>query len=256
MHGTSVDLSSSRPVHMLGLLEEPVDLSCFAALKGEFEAEGLTQLELAAEVVWATRRQLDYLVKIGGCEAKSDIDFLRKIGVRSVVAPMIESPFAMSKYMGMLPEGAFDHVGVTIETLYAVERIEAILDAGAKLTNVTIGRSDLTASFGGTSTNSLETLEKTLVVARAAKARGLEVTMGGSVDGGTRALLRDGHELGELLDAVETRKIVMPIDKFLLDGVLEDSIKIECELLQMRIGPAHEAVSAMRDRSDKIRSRI
>jgi hypothetical protein len=241
---------------MLQNILQPVDLSRLAGLKGEFEAEGLTQQELAAEVVWASKRELDYLVKIGGCEAKSDIEFLQKLGVTSVVAPMIESPFAMSKYMGMLPNGAFDHVGVTIETFYAVERIEAILDAGTKLTNVTIGRSDLTASFGGKGTNSPETLEKTLVVARAAKTRGLEVTMGGSVDAGTRAFLRDGHELRDLIDAVETRKVVMPMEDFLEDGTLEDSIKVECELLQLRIQPLKSALGGMTSRCETIKARI
>ena len=58
------------------------------------------------------------------------MEYLRRIGVTSIVAPMIESPFAMEKYMEMLPAGAFHHIGVTIETFHAVERIEAILDAG------------------------------------------------------------------------------------------------------------------------------
>jgi 4-hydroxy-2-oxoheptanedioate aldolase len=233
-----------------------IDFSRFTSLKGEFEAEGLTSVELAGEVVWAARHGLDYLVKIGGCEAKSDIDYLQRIGVRSVVAPMIESGFAMAKYMSMLPEGAFDHIGVTIETYNAVDRIEEILDAGTKLTAVTIGRSDLTASFGGRSTNSPETLEKTLKVARAAKARGLEVTMGGSVDGATRALLRDGHPLATVIDAVETRKMVMPLASFLLSGTLEDGIEIELELLEMRMRPLKAALDAMTDRCEKIRSRV
>ena len=61
---------------------------------------------------------------------------------------MVESPFAMCKYQEMLPDGVFDHVGVTIETIDAVRRIDDILDAGDKLAQVTVGRSDLTGSFG------------------------------------------------------------------------------------------------------------
>lgn len=235
---------------------KPIDFTRFASLKGEFEAEGLNTVEMAAEAIWAARRGLDYLVKIGGCEAKSDVEYLQKLGIRSLVAPMIESPFAMSKYMGMLPDGAFDHIGVTIETFHAVDRIESILDAGTKLTAVTIGRSDLTASFGGTSTNSPETLEKTLKVARAAKARGLEVTVGGSVDARTRELMREGHPLAELIDAVETRKIVMPLDTFIAEGTLEDSIAAECELLQIRMQPLEVALNAMTKRHQSIQSRI
>lgn len=246
--------SDARPYEDVGPLS--IDFSRFASLKGEFEAEGLNRIELAAEAIWAARRGLAYLVKIGGCEAKSDIDYLQKLGIRSIVAPMIESPFAMSKYMGMLPDGAFDHVGVTIETFHAVDRIDAILDAGTKLTNVTIGRSDLTASFGGSSTNCAETLEKTLKVARSAKARGLEVTMGGSVDSKTREILRAGHELATLLDAVETRKIVMTLPMFMQDGTFEDSIRAECELLDIRMRPLEASLNAMRKRRASIQSRL
>jgi HpcH/HpaI aldolase/citrate lyase family protein len=249
-----VNPDGARPLEDVEPLS--IDFSRFASLKGEFEAEGLNSIEMAAEAIWAARRGLDYLVKIGGCEAKSDVEYLQKLGIRSLVAPMIESPFAMSKYMGMLPDGAFDHVGVTIETFHAVDRIEEILEAGTKLTNVTIGRSDLTASFGGSSTNCPETLEKTLKVARSAKARGLEVTMGGSVDAKTREIMREGHELASLLDAVETRKIVMRIDRFMEDGTFEDSIKAECELLEIRMRPLQVSLDAMSKRHSSIQSRL
>ncbi|HEY1142778.1 MAG TPA: aldolase/citrate lyase family protein [Sphingomicrobium sp.] len=256
MSGTLVRKQGARPISALEALLPSIDFTRFASLKGEFEAEGLTAIELAGEVIWAARHGLDYLVKIGGCEAKSDIDYLQRLGVRSVVAPMIESGFAMSKYMGMLPNGAFDHVGVTIETVHAVDRIEEILDAGTKLTAVTIGRSDLTASFGGSGTNCPETLEKTLRVATAARARGLEVTMGGSVDTRTRELMREGHPLSEVIDAVETRKVVMPIATFIEDGTLEDSITVESALLDIRMQPLRVSLDAMQDRFEKIRSRI
>ena len=251
-----INTAGARPYSFADAATRPIDFTRFSSLKGEFEAEGLNPVELAAEAIWAARRGLDYLVKIGGCEAKADVDYLIKLGIRSVVAPMIESRFAMSKYMDMLPDGVFNHVAVTIETFHAVERIEEILDAGAKLTGVTIGRSDLTASFGGSGTNSPETLKKTLKVARAAKARGLEVTMGGSVDARTRELLREGDPLGNIIDAVETRKVVIPIARFIEDGTFEDSIAAECELLEIRMRPLQAGINSMSDRLRAIQSRI
>ena len=47
-----------------------MDFSGIVALKGEFEAEGLSQGSVAAESLFAARHGLPYLVKIGGCEAK------------------------------------------------------------------------------------------------------------------------------------------------------------------------------------------
>ena len=48
-----------------------IDFNYFISLKGEFEAEGLGRDDLAAESLFAARNGLDYLVKIGGCEAKA-----------------------------------------------------------------------------------------------------------------------------------------------------------------------------------------
>jgi citrate lyase beta subunit len=233
-----------------------LDFSRVARLKGEFEAEGLTRDTLAGEVAFAARHGVGYLVKIGGCEAKADIRFLQQIGVRDVVAPMIESGFAMSKYMAMLPDGAFDHVGVTVETRHAVERIEDLLDAGTKLTEVTIGRTDLTASFGGNGVENEETMGMVKTVARAAAKRGLPTTMGGSVSAATRAMLREDGELRELITAVETRKCVMKVDHFLEDEALADAFAIETALLEMQAQHHGTIARAADQRLTQIRARM
>lgn len=233
-----------------------MNLSRIVSLKGEFEAEGLSRDTLAAEAAWAARKGLPYLVKIGGCEAKSDMRFLMMQGIDSIVAPMIESAFAMSKYQQMLPEGAFKHVGVTIETISAVERIESILDAGVKLTEVTVGRSDLTASFGGSSVNSPETLEMVKTVARAARVRGLKTTMGGTINADTIKVLSQDSELRDLIASVETRKCVMPVEKFLEPGALEDAFAVESALLEMQIAAYGAIGDSARARSVALRERL
>lgn len=233
-----------------------MDLSYFISLKGEFEAEGLPRDTVAAEAAFAAQNGLPYLVKIGGCEAKSDMRFCSQVGIRSIVAPMIESAFAMSKYMQMLDRDAFDHAGVTIETVTAVDRIEAILDAGTALTDVTVGRTDLTASYDGPGVDSDETVAMVKTVLKAARARGLGTTMGGSVGAGTLALLRRDEELRELLDHVETRKCIMPVDQFLRDGALDAAFAVECALLdrqQAFHGAIHQAASS---RVTQIRARV
>ena len=233
-----------------------MNLSKIIALKGEFEAEGLSRNVLAAEVLFAGRNGLPYLVKIGGCEAKSDMRFLLQIGVRRIVAPMIESAFAMRKYMEMLPDGAFDHVGVTIETANAVERIEEILEAGHKLTEVTVGRTDLTASFGGTGVDSPETIGMVKAVARAAHKRGLHTTMGGSVSAQTRQLLSNDAELRELVTCVETRKCVMRIADFIQNGALSAAFEVEAQLLEMQAAFHGGIAQAASDRTAQIRARL
>ena len=233
-----------------------MNFSRIISLKGEFEAEGLTRDSVAAEAAWAARHGVPYLVKIGGCEAKSDMRFLMIQGIESIIAPMIESAFAMQKYQEMLPDGAFEHVGVTIETITAVERIEAILDAGIKLTEVTVGRSDLTASFGGSGVNCPETISMVKTVARAARARGLKTTMGGTVNAETLNLLQVDDELRDLIASVETRKCVMPVEKFLEPESLMDAFAVETALLDMQIASYGEISNAAQARASVLRERL
>ncbi len=228
----------------------------FLSLKGEFEAEGLTREEVAVEALYARRNAVAYLIKIGGCEAKSDVDYLLRLGVDGVVAPMIESPFAMEKYMGILPAQGFASVGVTIETSDAVDRVEAILEAGTRLTSVTIGRSDLTASFRGDGVDAPATIALVKRVAAAAHRRGLEVTMGGGISAQTRRLLRDDAELAGAIAAVETRKVVIAVDRFLTDGVLEAAIDVELELLALHGAPLAAAAARSQGRITQLRTRL
>ncbi|MES2492723.1 MAG: aldolase/citrate lyase family protein [Pseudomonadota bacterium] len=233
-----------------------MDLSRIISLKGEFEAEGLTRETIAAEAAFAARNGLPYLVKIGGCEAKSDLRFLMQQGIRSVVAPMIESAFAMRKYMEMVPDRAFDHVGVTIETIDAVRNIEAILDAGIKLKEVTVGRTDLTASYGGAHVDCDETIAMVKAVGKAAHDRGLGLTMGGSINAKTVALLKVDEELRALVASVETRKCVMPVARFLEDGALADAFAIEEALLGLQLDFHGAIADAARARVDALRARL
>jgi len=69
------------------------------AIKAEFEAEGfrLDELIMLNEVVF--RADMDLIIKIGGCEAVRDLDQCKLLGTHGIMASMIETPFAMEKYI-------------------------------------------------------------------------------------------------------------------------------------------------------------
>jgi citrate lyase beta subunit len=232
-----------------------IDFKRFASLKGEFEAEGLTRQDVAAEALFAARHGLDYLVKIGGCEAKGDIHYLADLGITSVVAPMVESGFAMQKYMEMLPAETFEHVGVTIETITAIANIDDIVRQGRMLTELTIGRTDLTASWGGDGVESPRTISMVKTAAKAAHTAGLKVTMGGSVSKRTRELLLQDGELRELLDYIETRKAVMSVEQFLDEATLGHAQQLEEVLLRRRARESERTLPAVSARLSALTKR-
>jgi hypothetical protein len=80
--------------------------------------------------------------------------------------------------------------------------------------------------------------------------------MGGGVNAKTRELLRKDDQLAELINWVETRKVIMPLGFFVEDGTLEEAIKVELELLTLRTGSLEKTVASASGRVAQIRARV
>ena len=140
--------------HMLDVLRELKDEYGVKAVKAEFEAEGsrLDELIMLNEVVF--RADMDLFIKIGGCEAVRDMDQSKLLGATGIMAPMIETPFAMRKFKGAANKVYKEEIDsidwiINAETKTCRENFDDILKEGEGfLDSVTIGRDDLTLSMG------------------------------------------------------------------------------------------------------------
>lgn len=224
---------------MLDVLKELKNNYGAIAIKAEFEAEGsrLDELIMLNEVVF--RADMDMFIKIGGCEAMRDLDQCKLLGASGIMAPMIETPFAMQKFVGAAKKAYKDRVNsiewiINTETKTCLDNFDDILIAGKDFLNtIAIGRVDLTSSFGLTraDANGDFILEKSVNFAKKAKAANLRVGVGGAVSLDSVEFF---SEMGSLLDKFETRKVVfkMNSDKKLLKNGLVLAMEFELLYLQ------------------------
>ena len=129
-------------------LKEEYDLR---GVKAEFEAEGSSFRDLVRLRRITDKLSIPLYLKIGGVEALRDVKDSLEIGVDGLIAPMVESAFALKKFLDGVASIYKDtdvHLSVNIETQKGIESLEKILDLGkGRIDNITIGRTDLSSSY-------------------------------------------------------------------------------------------------------------
>ena len=149
----SCDLENLRLniIESLGRLKNDYGV---VSIKAEFEAEGSRKDELIMlHDLIKSVGELGLIIKIGGCEAVHDLDQCKLLSADGVMAPMIETPFAMKKFKNAFHKVYGENTQVeriiNAETKTCLHYFDDILEEGKDfLTGVTVGRSDLSASMG------------------------------------------------------------------------------------------------------------
>ncbi len=192
-------------------------------VKMEFEAEGTRLYEAMCLKKIASAAELGLVFKIGGPEAVTDMFYAQNLGVSGVIAPMVESGYAMRKYLEAIqkyfPEDLRKtvHFGVNIETHQAYKQLDDILSQKLihLIDTVTLGRVDMAGSLNiaRSDLNSEKILEIALdMFARVKKKGGFRTTMGGGIAKESLPFIKKLVDK-KLLDRVETRKIVFDLSK-------------------------------------------
>lgn len=235
---------NKKESEMLSILKQLRDECGAVSVKAEFEAEGTRVDELLRLADLARKADLKIALKIGGCEAIRDLLDCQQFGAEYVIAPMIETSYALQKFIDAKNKVFSKEQKIhteflfNIETISAYENINEILSLASQkdgLDGVVFGRVDFAGSLGETRdiVNSERLNNYICETARLCKKNQLDLVVGGAVSIESIGALQDIHQIH--LDRFETRKVVFESDaltsKNLIFG-LEKTIYFELLWLQ------------------------
>lgn len=246
---------------LIGKINELKKLNMIA-FKHSFEDEGIRELDLLQALVLSRESRIPLAVKIGGCEAISDIDKCVDYGVHTVVAPMIESSFALEKFLQYGRQYKDLRLFINIESKLGYTNIENILNAFIRsyLTGVTVGRSDLSKSYGLDKdyVDSKGISEKVKQILQACKDKKLITNMGGSITKHSIPLIMEYYTLG-ILNRIETRNVVFNLsDKTIknLDECIERALDFEISWMEYKYKLYNKIALNHKNRLDTITKRL
>ncbi len=202
-------------LQLVDLLKDLKENHSLSAIKAEFEAEGSRLEEVMRLKDVISKAGLNLNIKVGGCEAIRDMIDAGNLGVQRIIGPMVETPYALQKFIGaakLVYGESLEQMEllINIETETSYNNFNAMLEVPEikHLSGIVIGRSDLVGSMGmkEDQINSKKVLDMCLELASKAKAKNLQVVVGGGVTAQSIDFVSafpEGH-----LDRFETRKVI------------------------------------------------
>jgi hypothetical protein len=214
------------------------------AIKQSLEDEGASfkDIEIMRAITKAAKINLN--VKIGGCEAKNDIFFCKKINTNSIVAPMVESKYALKKFIQCVGKKTNISLLVNLETDLSLLNLNSMI--GSKyfqfLNGIVIGRSDLAGSLDleKKDVNSNKIFNKVknsfLKIKKFSKKK-MIFKMGGSITPKSIKFIEKLYNR-KLLHRIETRNVEIKLSKNTikkLDQIISKAFEFELEWLKYQL---------------------
>jgi hypothetical protein len=225
---------------MLDILKQGKNEFGYNAVKAEYEAEGTRVDELLRLVELARKADLKIGLKIGGCEAMRDLMEIKQIGVDYIIAPMVETPYALWKFIDAknkifnAEEQKDTSFFTNLETITGYDNLPGMIERATQANGtqgLVFGRVDFVMSMGG---NGREDINKDYVTdmvlktAQACKDANLELVMGGGISIDAISAVRQIKAVH--LNRYETRKIIFEGDAINLpnaDKALLSAVQFE-----------------------------
>jgi 4-hydroxy-2-oxoheptanedioate aldolase len=205
---------NTREFKCTKILTDLIENEGLVGIKTSFEDEGASFNETIRLKEICNQSKTKVTLKIGGPEAIRDLKDSTVIGVKGLVAPMVESEFGLKKFIQAakthIPEDTLSSVqlNINVETITAVQNVEKMLATveASELYGVTVGRVDLVSSMNKDRNyvNSDEVYKLVRGVFVKVKEKGLKACLGGAVSTDSLDFLKKLHSEG-LLDKFETR---------------------------------------------------
>ena len=183
-------------------------------------------------------------VKIGGCEAKNDINFCKEIKVDSIIAPMVESTYALKKFTQYADLDKNCSHFFMLETLLSFKNIVDMLNSNSikSIDGIIVGRSDFAGSLGYKKdrVNSdliFKKIENYLIKIKKKNKKKFIFKMGGSMSEKSKKFASKLFNKN-LLHFIETRNIEIKLSKKSLknfDLIIPKAFKFEMLWLKYKL---------------------
>ena len=209
------------------------------SVKAEFEAEGTRTDELLRLIDLARRADLKVGLKIGGCEAVRDLIESKQFGVEYIIAPMVETPYALKKFIEaknkVYTKEQQEHTDFlfnleTITTFNAIDELVQVAKAEDGVEGVVFGRVDFAGSnnLSRSSIDADDVTKYIIAAGQACKINSLDFVVGGAVSVDSLVELRKIRAMH--LTRFETRKVIFAaeaLDNLEIKKGLEETVYFE-----------------------------
>lgn len=222
--------------NIFSLLNKLKSYGC-CGIKLSFEDEGALLNEMITMRYITSKLNIDLTIKIGGSEAKRDINDCIDLNCDKIVAPMIESDFALYKYIETIKNSNYNgKIGFNLETIQAYNNLNNMVKYFDDINFITVGRSDLSCSLGKDK-NYVDNEEIYNIVKNVfieCKKYNKNCYMGGNLTINSKDfIIKLKNE--NLIDKFESRYIIFNIKEFnidMFDEIIKLATKFEIEWLK------------------------